>query len=54
MSRCLSQKQSTKLQVVLQAIVDRFISQLLKILKIKLLQTVLLSQSFKVYFLHIV
>ena len=50
----LSQKKSTKLQVVLQALVDRFISQLLKILKIKLPQTALLSNFFKIYFLHMV
>ena len=47
----LSKKKSTKLQVV---IVDRFISQLLKIFKSKLPQSVLLSKFFEIYFLHIV
>ena len=50
----LSQKKSTKLVVVLQAIVDRFISHLRKIIKIKLPQTVLLSKFLKTYLPHIV
>ena len=40
--------------VVLQAIVDRFISQLRKIIKIKLPQTVLLSKFLKTYLPQIV
>lgn len=44
-----SHKKSTKLLVVLHANVDRFISQLLKILKIKLPQTILLLKLPQTY-----